>query len=338
MKYRADIDGLRALAVLPIVLFHARVPGLPGGYVGVDIFFVISGYLITKIIFSEIQERKFSVIEFYDRRIRRIFPAFFAMMIFVSVVSYFVLVPYDLRMLGKSILGAMFFASNIVFYSEAGYFSSSSDLKPLLHTWSLGVEEQFYVFFPILICLSMKVGRVASKALLWAVFVASFIACLVLTAKLPAFAFFMLPTRAWELLAGGLLAVGAIPIVSNAKISNAVAVVGLMLIASAVVFFSARTPFPGVAATLPVLGAGMLIYSGPKTFVAQVLGAWPFRFVGKISYSFYLWHWPVIVFYEYWALHEMSGWASVGAIVVSLAMAYLSWRFIETPFRQRAQR
>jgi peptidoglycan/LPS O-acetylase OafA/YrhL len=335
IKYRPDIDGLRTIAILPVLFFHAGVPGLSGGFVGVDVFFVISGYLITSIIAREIGEGRFSIITFYERRIRRILPALIAMMLAVMVATAIFYFPSDFRLVPKTVLSALFFCSNVLFYWDSNYFATSAHTKPMLHTWSLAVEEQFYIVFPILLILLHRYAPRWRTTAIVAIAVVSLALSIVTVRGHPDFAFYMLPTRAWELMAGALLAVGAIPAIRSQAARELVAFGGVVSIAWAVVTFSSETRFPGANALFPVLGAAALIHSAPDTLVGKVLGLRPIVFIGLISYSLYLWHWPVVVFAEYVTDMPLSGWPTVGAIGASFFLAILSWRFVERPFRSR---
>ncbi|MBU2328303.1 MAG: acyltransferase, partial [Alphaproteobacteria bacterium] len=208
LKYRSDIDGLRALAVVPVLLFHAGVTGFGGGFVGVDVFFVISGYLITSIIVREIDQGSFSIVRFYERRVRRIFPALFAVIAFACIVAPFALLPSELRTLANEVYGALAFVANIVFWRAADYFATSAEQKPLLHTWSLGVEEQFYIFTPIAIWIIARYARKALLPITILLLITSFAACIYFTPIKPSASFYLLPFRAWELLVGSILALG----------------------------------------------------------------------------------------------------------------------------------
>ncbi|QYJ06957.1 acyltransferase family protein [Qipengyuania flava] len=333
--YRADIDGLRALAVLPVVLYHARVPGFSGGFVGVDIFFVISGFLITGIIAREVDEGRFSVWSFYERRARRILPALFVMVAAVLVAASFFYLPGDFEDVPKSALAALFFLGNVWFFSQTGYFQGAAETMPLLHTWSLGVEEQFYIVFPLAllgIALFARRWRVALVSLLalgslgWAV---------ATQGKADGFAFYMLPPRAWELLAGSLLALGAVPAIGSRPLREALSWLGIALIAYAVFAYDKATVFPGLAAIPPVLGAALLIHCAPGTSAGRLLAWKPAVWIGLLSYSLYLWHWPIIVFTEYAQAARVSGWQSIAIVAASLLIAWASLVWVETPWRDR---
>lgn len=335
--HRRDIDGLRALAILPVLLFHAHVPGFSGGYVGVDIFFVISGFLITGIIAREVDAGRFSIIGFYERRFRRIMPALSVMILVVLALSTWLYLPSDLESVPKSALAATLFASNLWFFTDTGYFAGGADVKPLLHTWSLAVEEQFYIGFPVLL---LVIARFASKwriAIIWAIACTSLALCIAMRRDATGFAFYLLPTRGWELFAGGLLALGAIAPVRNRLLREGIASAGLAAIIYAVVCFDKNTLFPGAAALVPVLGAAALIHAAPGTCVGRLLGAAPLVGIGLISYSLYLWHWPFIVFAEYATDLPLHGSLQLLVIVGSGVAAWLSWRFVERPFRDRSQ-
>ena len=331
--YRADIDGLRAVAVVPVLLFHATIPGFEGGYVGVDIFFVISGYLIAGIIAREINAGSFSILHFYERRARRIMPALLAMTAAVLIAATIVFLPKDLIATGKSAAAAALFVSNIWFFATTGYFLGPADTMPLLHSWSLAVEEQFYIGFPLLLIAvarwapRWRIGVVAACAL------ASFAMAVATQGNDDGFAFYLSPPRAWELLVGALLALGAVPAIRSSVAREVLAGAGAASIAIAVLTYSPQTIFPGVRALLPVLGAAAVIHAGRDTQVARLLALWPLVAIGLVSYSLYLWHWPLIVFIEYVTDAPVRRWMSVAVIAASFALAYLSWRFIERPFR-----
>ncbi|WP_313628962.1 acyltransferase family protein [Pseudomonas sp.] len=337
LAYRRDIDGLRAIAVLAVVLFHFGVPGITGGFVGVDVFFVISGFLITSIIWRERQAGRFSFIDFWARRARRILPALFVMMAATLILGWFLLAPKDYEELGRSAHYQVTFTSNLLFSRQHGYFEAASDIKPLLHTWSLAVEEQFYIVFPLLLMLlssRLKHWRLA----LLAVLLVSFGMSVWAVEHQPQKAFFLLHLRAWELLAGAMLAVmpkrdwRASPL-----LAQGVSLVSMGLILIAVLGYDATTSFPGATALLPVLGVVGLIWANGQqhTWVACLLSSRVMVGIGLISYSWYLWHWPVFVYASYAAVDGLSALELAGLMLLSLVLGYLSWRFVETPFREK---
>ncbi|WP_082474922.1 acyltransferase family protein [Sphingomonas sp. Leaf343] len=333
MKYRPDIDGLRTLAVLPVVLNHIGVPGFWGGFVGVDIFFVISGYLITGILIRDIALDRYSLFEFYRRRILRIFPALFVMLTIVSLLACFFMLPGELVRYAKSLGATTLFSSNILFFSEIGYFAPAAKLKPLLHTWSLAVEEQFYIFWPIALLFTIKGRIIGINKFIVAISFASFaVSCWLVTSNASA-AFYLLPARIWELSLGALIAV--IPFRPRSRWMNEViGWIGLALIGYAVRRFTEATVFPGPSALLPCVGAAMLITSGSAgTILSRLMSTKVMTFIGAISYSLYLWHWPVIVFAEIALFLSPSWQVMVLEIFLSLVLATLSWRHVEQPFR-----
>ncbi|NML08803.1 acyltransferase [Sphingobium sp. AR-3-1] len=332
-RYRRDIDGLRALAILPVLLFHAHVPGFSGGYVGVDIFFVISGYLITGIIAREVDDRRFSLARFYERRFRRIMPALALMIMAVLGCAAWLYLPGDLEGVPRSALAATLFASNLWFFTDTGYFSGGADVKPLLHTWSLAVEEQYYIGFPILLMLLARHAPRWRTGVVAAIAAGSLALAIVMQRDTSGFTFYLLPTRAWELFAGALLALGAAPVVRARWLREAIAGCGLVAIVLAVALYDRTTTFPGVTALPPVLGSAALIHAAPGTRIGRMLGWRPLVGLGLISYSLYLWHWPLIVFTEYATDLPLSGGTQVAVIAASLLAGTLSWRFVERPFR-----
>lgn len=332
-SYRPDIDGLRAFAVLPVLLYHAQVPGFSGGFIGVDLFFVISGYLITGIIAREIDAGSFSILKFYERRARRILPALFAMIAFVLIGASWLYLPGDFEDVPRSALAALGFLANVWLFTEAGYFGASAETMPLLHTWSLGVEEQFYIVFPILLIV---IARFAPQWRLRAVLtltVGSFIWAVMKQADTDSFAFYLLPPRAWELMVGSLLALGVIPAVRIRWINESLCLMALIAIIGATIMYNHNTVFPGVAALPPVLGAAVLIHCGQQTVAGRLLSMKGPVAIGLISYSLYLWHWPLIVFTQYAQDRPLSTLQSAAIIAVSLGVAWASWHFIEKPFR-----
>ncbi len=400
--YRADIDGLRAIAVLAVIFFHAGIPGFSGGFVGVDIFFVISGFLITTIILKEISTGKFSVARFYERRIRRIFPALFPVITFTVVIASLLFDPGTFKAFSTSITSTTFFYSNILFWSESGYFDAASITKPLLHTWSLAVEEQFYIFFPLLLITIHRFSK--NRYLPWVVgaglipciyglglnnlikeiydsnnllprqVVIIFLLFLYITifpilynifnrlsknqyvpwllgiTLISLFAsiygayanqvttFYLVPTRAWELLFGSFLSLGVIPQLQSNVQRNLCSIAGLGLIVFSAGFYSETTPFPGASALAPVLGASFIIYSGMgerSSLISRLLSHKPVVYIGLISYSLYLWHWPLIVFAKYLVFRELTSLEMTGIILATVTISALSQKFIEQPFRGR---
>lgn len=330
LGYRPDIDGLRALAILPVLWFHSDLPGLSGGFTGVDTFFVISGFLITRIIYDEIQADEFTFASFYERRVRRIGPALLTVLAATLVVGAALLLPSELLKLGESAIAGLLMVSNIYFWTEAGYFRLGEGITPLLHFWSLGVEEQFYIVFPVLLILAHRLKLVAPMVV--TVFVASLALSIVATPYSPGAAFYLLPTRMWEMALGSILAVGLVKLPEKwAAISGWI---GIGLIAIAAIFISKQMAFPGWVALVPCLGAGLVIASSQDASANRLLGSPILVWIGKISYSLYLWHWPVFVFMRHYnASNELGiGWSLAG-IVMSVALAWLTYRFIEQPAR-----
>lgn len=338
-RYRPDIDGLRSLAIIPVVLFHASIPGLSGGYVGVDVFFVISGYLITSILAREIAENRYSLASFYERRARRIFPALLAVFAFTLLASPLFLLPSELSRLPGQALASLFFVGNIAFWRGSGYFAADAETNPLLHMWSLGVEEQFYIFCPLFIFFLIRYLHRHLQLALMVAAGASLALCVWMTPFKPSAAFYLLPTRAWELLAGSLLATAPLSWgIGESKrggIRSALATIGFAMIAFAVLCFDSDTQFPGYAAIVPVLGTSLLIACAPGTYVGAMLSSRILVSIGLVSYSLYLWHWPITVFArDMGALDSPVG--KLAVVAISFALAYLSWKFIETPTRSRS--
>lgn len=337
--YRPEIDGLRAIAVIPVLLFHVGVPSFSGGFIGVDIFFVISGYLITRIIYNELEANKFSILRFYQRRIQRIFPALFTVL-FVSLIAAAILfMPNGFKSFSKSLAGAALSVSNIIFWRESGYFDDPSNLKPLLHTWSLGIEEQFYFLFPILLLVLHKFAKKYIKALLIVVTIMSFSLSVWGVRNHPTDAFFLLPYRAWELGLGAVLALNIIPQIKHKGATEVIAIAGLILATYPIFIYTSDTPFPGWAALAPTLGATLLIYAGAESkYAVAILKTRPLVFIGLISYSLYLWHWPIITFTRYYLPYEIGFTEAIELISISLIISYISWRWVEQPFRKSNKR
>jgi len=336
-KYRPDIDGLRAVAVLSILFYHMGVERFSGGYVGVDIFFVISGYLITSIIVRELTAGEFSIARFYERRVRRILPALTVVVVATLLVGLVLLSPAQLEDLGRSAAATSVFSSNIFFFLGSGYFDGASELKPLLHTWSLAVEEQYYILFPFLLMLIAK--RYSGNFEVWLISlgIVSLLACIVWTRINAPAAFYLIPFRAWELLIGSVLALQLLPKLAGSATRNALSLLGASMMLISVFVYTPETRFPGAAAALPTIGTAFIIHagSGGKTFVNRALSIRPMVFVGLISYSLYLWHWPIVVFAKQYLINEWTDLESGVILIVILFLSTLSWRFVETPFRNR---
>ena len=337
-QYRADIDGLRALAVVAVVMFHAGIPGFHGGFVGVDVFFVISGFLITNFILSDLRQSTFSIWNFYERRIRRIFPALFTMMLVCGLAAYWLLLPRDFAEFGTSAAWATLFASNIHFWQQSSYFSGAAEFRPLLHTWSLAIEEQFYILYPIAVAIVFRFARNKICTAIVLCLCLSFAVSAWAAMTHPHAAFYLTPSRAWELLLGALLALDVLPKIVGPKRRNAATVLGLLFILGSIFVYTAATPFPGLAAALPCVGTALIIHGGTTgaTGVGRILSLRPIVFVGLISYSLYLWHWPVLVmFRHYMSVNDLPPLVTAVAIVLSIGLAVLSWRYVEQPFRRR---
>jgi peptidoglycan/LPS O-acetylase OafA/YrhL len=336
MKYRPEIDGLRALAVLPVIFFHAGIKQFSGGYVGVDVFFVISGYLITTIIISDMAAGKFSLVNFYERRARRILPALFFVMVACLPFAWLWLSPSDLKDFGQSLVAVSTFSSNILFWVESGYFNTAAELKPLLHTWSLAVEEQYYILFPIFLMVTWSLGIKLVLILLSIVFLVSLSVAQWGAYNSPSASFYLLPTRGWELLIGVFVAFYLrYNNTSKSHHTNQVlSLLGFGMIFYSIVYFDENTPFPSLYGLIPTCGTGLLILSAvPNTFVHRLLSASSVVGLGLISYSAYLWHQPLLAFARHRLLGELSSFTLIIIILASLLMAYVSWKWVEKPFR-----
>ena len=345
-RYRPDIDGLRALAVVPVIFFHAGLPLFSGGFVGVSVFFVISGYLMASMIGEGLARGDFSFADFYERRARRIFPALFVVLVFCTIVAVAVVPPRLFRDFGVTLVATVLFASNIAFWwKSANYFDAPTEWNPLLHTWSLAVEEQFYILFPVFLVLIWRFGWRARWGLTALAAAVSLALSIWGTANAPTATFYLLPTRAWELLLGALVALAMRPrdpdgpvTTTSPWMTRASGVLGLALVLVSLFWFDREMAFPGAAALVPTVGAALLIHSGRDAGspAARLLGLPPFTFVGRISYSLYLWHWPLFVFAEkYYLAGAPSLLHKTIVIALSCVAAYLSWRWVEQPFRGR---
>jgi len=340
--YRPDIDGLRAVAIAAVVAFHAAPALVPGGYVGVDVFFVISGFLITRIIAGQRDAGRFRFVDFYRRRARRILPAYFTVTAVVAVAAAIILLPRDLKMFGGALGASSLFLANLWFGHGFGYFQPASREGPLLHLWSLAVEEQFYLVWPLLIAgLSLRRIRRFRPGLMLLLAAASlgFAAWLVGRGAVSE-AFYYLPGRAWEFLCGGLLAVGLCKPPRSGLAANGSAIAGVLMIAASLVLLNSETPFPGLAALAPCIGAALVIWSGQGA--APMASAWlrspPMVGLGRVSYSLYLWHWPILVLARQVVQQPLAPWLTLALMLVALGLAILTWRFIEQPWRESRPR
>jgi peptidoglycan/LPS O-acetylase OafA/YrhL len=346
--YRKDIDGLRAIAILSVVAYHVRLPGADGGFVGVDVFFVISGFLITSLLANEVRRTgSISFRAFYARRVRRLFPALVAMLLVTCLAGAFVLLPiFDQQQdLGRSAIATALYVSNVHFWLNApGYFERSAELIPLLHTWSLAVEEQFYLIWPPMIIAVVLLARRSKwrpeqtlMAVAAIILVISLAWCIRTTNDDPDEAFYLLPTRAWELATGALLALW-LPRVAqrSTALGTACTTIGIAAILAAVYALDSELPIPGYLVTLPVFGAALVILGGhlaEKNPAQSILSTRPVVFIGLLSYSWYLWHWPMLAFSRAWVMEEYGPGRDVGFALLALLLAYLSYRFIENPIR-----
>ena len=337
MTYRKDLDGLRAIAVLAVVASHFQLGDwASGGFVGVDVFFVISGYLIAGIILAELSDGSFSLAEFYRRRISRIFPVLFIVFTACIVASWIFDYRVEAQTTALGLLTSIFFVSNILFYMTSDYFSAIAGSNPLLHTWSLSLEEQFYLFFPLFM-LGTKGWRPGYRSFaILLLAAASFAwACRTVEADKAA-AFYLLPSRAWELLLGALLASRILPAPRHLWQAEALGAVGLALVVGSILLIDTSMPFPGALAAAPCLGAAAIIHgSGFRTWGARLLSLPPIRYVGLISYSLYLWHWPVLTYYR--RVGDPHGFEKIALPLVCIALAALSYHLVERPFRARGR-
>jgi peptidoglycan/LPS O-acetylase OafA/YrhL len=340
LRYRSDIDGLRAIAVTSVVLFHAGVWPFRAGFVGVDIFFVISGFLIGGIIVRGATTNSFSFGQFYARRARRIVPALILVLAVTALLGSLTLPATEFSKLGKSIFGSVLGASNIQFWRDVDYFNPDAKTNPLLMTWSLGVEEQFYLVFPWIVLLFAKRPKTHMLVVLVAISIASLALSLWATAHYPKAAFYLLPPRAWELGVGAILAIlrpqggerSAPP--SDSLGQEVLGWAGLVITIGSLVVFNEHTPFPGLAAVLPVAGAAALIAAEGSVVNRQILSLRPVVLVGLVSYSWYLWHWPLMTYLRISSPVGLSHVALAGAGLLAFGLAYLSWRFVEQPLRR----
>ena len=340
-RYRPDIDGLRAIAVAAVIMFHANVPGWRGGFVGVDIFFVISGYLIASMIASQQARGTFSLSRFYENRLRRIGPALITMLSGSAMLAYAVLPPVELRRFGRDLGANVVFASNILQWRTFGYFATEAQSQPLLHTWSLGVEEQFYLLFPLAFVWLLSRHRTRACWIVLGAAVASIVLAIVVAESgRHEAAFFLLPTRAWQLLIGVVISLTPSRIVLSRTTREVASTVALLGIVVGIALCDALDPYPSPLIALPTVGAAILIGANrdEPTLVARLLGSRPLVSLGLISYSLYLWHWPLFVFVRYVPLALSAHGEDAAVIVLSVILAVLSWRYVERPFRRMEPR
>lgn len=342
LKYRPEIDGLRAIALILVLFFHAGFAAFSGGFVGVDVFFVISGYLITHIIIAEKKTDEFSIINFYERRTRRILPALFFMMLLVLLPAWILMMPHQFKDFGQSLASVALFSSNFLFWRKSGYFEASVELKPLLHTWSLAVEEQFYILYPLCLSWLWKRGPKKILSFIIAISIGSLVLSQILSSRDPIANFYFPTSRAWELLIGAMIAFNEsfhfLKFNFSSKIKNILAMTGLGLILSTTFLYSSATPFPSVYALLPVVGAALIIlFAHPNNLLGQLLSSRVFVGLGLISYSAYLWHQPLFAFARLSLLTQPTPIHFGILICLTFLLATLSYKYIEQPFRDRSR-
>lgn len=338
MNYRAEIDGLRALAVVPVIFFHAGFDLFKGGYVGVDIFFVISGYLITSLLMNDLKNQKFSIINFYERRARRLLPALFLVLVVSIPPALFLLVPIDLKNFGQSLVAVSYFASNFLFWLEFDYFDTASELKPLIHTWSLAIEEQFYILFPILLLVIFRLGSSAVLAIFFIIFSISLLLAEWASSNMPTANFYLLPFRGWELLIGAMLSlvIQEYGFIRSLKINQLLSIAGFVIIVISILAFDHKTPFPGFTGLMPTIGTAILILSAvPGTLAYKFLTLKSIVLIGLISYSAYLWHQPLLVYSRYFFTENLNYSYLVTLCILPFIFAYFTWKHVEKPFRDR---
>lgn len=335
--YFPEIDGLRAIAVLSVVIFHAGVEKLQGGFVGVDIFYVISGYLITRLIYQSLVRETFSFAGFYARRAKRLLPAAVFVVVFSVFIGFFFLTTDAYIALAKSAIYSSLFVSNVWFMNNSGYFDLATQVSPLVHMWSLSVEEQFYFLFPFVLYFAYKSGKLCTiKIVIFTIILLSLLSSILFSQQHPNFSFYMLATRAWELGIGAAIALQPPMKSPSRSISGLLSFFGLLLITYSLVFLSESDIYPGYLALFPVIGTAFIIYSlvNNKGILNDILSRQPFLLIGKASYSIYLWHWPIVVYYRIYINQRDFNLLEVCSLVlVSIAVGYMSWRYIEVGYR-----
>jgi len=351
--YRKEIDGLRALAVIPVIFYHSGFLIFQGGFIGVDIFFVISGYLITSIIIKDIHSKNFSVLNFYERRIRRILPALFFMMLCTLPFAYKFMNPSNLKEFSEGIIASSTFWSNFLFYSQTDYFGIAAEINPLIHTWSLSVEEQFYIIFPVFFFLLWKLRIKRILFILSFIFIISLLLAQFIQNINPSSpfvkedwnwfsnslaSFYLTPTRAWQLIMGVLVAIFLTKDNDNIKIrsKNFLSFLGFLLIIFSILFFSKSTPLPSILSLIPTLGVCLIIiYAKPNTIVHTILSNKILVGIGLISFSAYLWHQPLLAFTKIIKIENPGIFINFFICSINFLIAFISWKFIEVPFRNR---
>lgn len=332
--YNPEIDGLRSVAVLCVIFFHFGIPGFSGGFVGVDIFFVISGFLISRLLLEEFKENRFSFSNFFTRRARRLFPALFFTLLATFSVGFILFSPEDMEKLSGSLVYASMSLSNMFFWMESGYFDTASELKPLLHTWSLSVEEQFYLFWPaLLFLLHRKLRPWAIPVTVFTLGAISLLASELLISRSPEAAFYMTPLRIFEFAVGASIIWIKEWLPGNRLINTLTSLLGVTLIAYSTYYFSSETPFPGLNALIPCIGTALLIHAGSSCVPGKVLSSWVAVSIGKISYSLYLTHWPIFVFYKYTSTESLTVIDQAILLAGTLVSGLFLYNFIEKPFR-----
>jgi peptidoglycan/LPS O-acetylase OafA/YrhL len=343
-KYRNDIDGLRSIAILPVLFFHAGFTVFQGGFIGVDIFFVISGFLITNLLIDDIEKTgKLNIVGFYERRIRRITPILFFTLFVTLILAIFILKPVELIKFSKSANATILFFSNIFFWRESSYFDIANETKPLLHTWSLSIEEQFYLFFPLLLALLMKFKYKTRLISLIFIFSFSVVLAELLTSTKPVASFYLIPTRSFELLAGSISAILIMNKSFKARIFNlnttqlnALCIIAFLCITAPIFLFKESMHIPGLISLIPCIGVAIICILGAReNLISDFLSFKPLVFIGLISYSLYIWHQPVFAFARIISVNQLNQYHYLGLLLAVFILSILSWKFIEQPFRNK---
>lgn len=331
--YRWDIQGLRAIAVLSVVIFHISPSSLPGGYIGVDIFFVISGYLIIGHIYNDLNRGRFDLIGFYSKRIKRLFPPLFVLVTITSIIAYIYLFPSEIKLYSGSVISTVLYFSNIYFYNKSDYFSSDLENSLLLHTWSLSVEEQFYLLFPIIMMLIFRLQRKNFVACIVSLMIISLVLSELLVQYNPSSAFYMSPSRFWQFIIGGVIAISERNknVGFSPKAMNMLGGAGFAAILLSLYFYSYEVVFPGINALLPTIAVALIIFSGRNRagVVYRMLSMRLGTFIGKISYSVYLWHWPIIIFYKFEFTALLGRYDNLLLLILSILAGYIGWYLVE---------